>query len=863
MPSQNRSKVPIGTVLEGKFRITQEIGRGGMAAIYEAENVDIGKRVAVKILADELLSSHVVRERFMREARAAAAIRSPFICEVYDVGMYDDRPFLVMELLEGESLYDRMTRVRQMPVESTVKIATQVARGLRKAHEAGIVHRDLKPENIFLTRDEDGELLAKLVDFGLAKFYETASDEKNVRLTREGALFGTPAYMSPEQAKGQGEVDHRADLWALGCIIYECLTGQTVWNVEQGVAMILAQIAGAPIPVPSKLRPDLPPSFDEWFQRALDRDPTRRFQTSQALIDSLLRALGPEAQRMRSPLPSELEGHLVDALVEGRPLPDAALHGAGTDATPRSTEPGTGALKPLNPAFGDAPFAGSSQEPQSVQPTSLPPPRKGAGTAIASVLGAAAVALGGYAVWLYVLHPPGLTSETHAATSEAEREPVETAPYAVVINEAQRLLSTGEHEPAIAKLKEALDLQGGKIVGQSLLAHTEAAFEEPPGDCRLVGMGRPRPFEVMDPASYPALVISQGTLLAAWTDMHQDGRRRHAYVAMLDRAMRRISPALNITPESSSTISPALHPAGDDLALIYWESGGKEPGVYVRRLEADGRIASPARLLSEARKDKYYPTLAPLQDGGFVALWSERKNKATVSDIVVRRLDADLNPLGNMVALTAFAKGGVSHTSATVVGDTLFVALRHSPTPAQGNIQLLRVPLSAPELSSGVTPHPRQDVFAGELVQVHGPGPHSEPNLVCGDDGCLLVWDEEGAGALAAFVPHDKKEPLWHREFAPEAIRPTVVAVPATAGGSTGARGMVAYFAGSRLRLAPIHRDGVGPSSIISRVSGFQPRPALTAGTAPGEWIVGWRDYEAGHLEIFVARAACQGAGRR
>src|SRR5690606_16047577 len=142
-----------------------------------------------------------------------------------------------------------------------VKIATQVARGLRKAHEAGIVHRDLKPENIFLTRDEDGELLAKLVDFGLAKFYETASDEKNVRLTREGALFGTPAYMSPEQAKGQGEVDHRADLWALGCIVYECLTGRTVWDVQQGVAMILAQIAKGELPDPRRYRPDLPEEF--------------------------------------------------------------------------------------------------------------------------------------------------------------------------------------------------------------------------------------------------------------------------------------------------------------------------------------------------------------------------------------------------------------------------------------------------------------------------------------------------------------------------------------------------------------------------------------------------------------------------
>src|SRR6185369_5941402 len=295
MPSQNQSQVPVGTVLEGKFRITKEIGRGGMAAVYEAENIDIGKRVAVKILAAELITSRIVRERFLREARAAAAVRSPYICDVYDSGMYEERPFLVMELLEGESLYDLLTRARQLDFDTTLRIATHSARGLGKAHESNIVHRDLKPENIFLTKDEEGSLLAKLVDFGLAKFDEQTSgpDQVSARLTREGALFGTPAYMSPEQAKGKGEVDHRADLWALGCIVYECLTGQTVWSVDQGVAMILAQIASAPLPRPSKLRPDLPPAFETWVLKALDRDPDKRFQTARELADALAKALVP------------------------------------------------------------------------------------------------------------------------------------------------------------------------------------------------------------------------------------------------------------------------------------------------------------------------------------------------------------------------------------------------------------------------------------------------------------------------------------------------------------------------------------------------------------------------------------------
>ena len=216
-------KLEPGTVVAGRYRVEREIGRGGMAQVYEARHTDIGKAVAVKVLAAEFTSSPVVVERFLREARAAAAVHSPYICDVYDSGKLDDgRPFLVMELLKGESLYERMVRVRQFDAETTARIVSHVARGLMKAHAAQIVHRDLKPENIFLTTDEEGDLRAKVLDFGLAKFYAPTNDGgAQARLTREGAIFGTPAYMSPEQVQGQGTVDHRADLWALGCIAYE------------------------------------------------------------------------------------------------------------------------------------------------------------------------------------------------------------------------------------------------------------------------------------------------------------------------------------------------------------------------------------------------------------------------------------------------------------------------------------------------------------------------------------------------------------------------------------------------------------------------------------------------------------------
>src|SRR5690606_9024682 len=320
MSDAQSSYVPVGTVPEGTFRVTQEIGRGGMAAVYEAENIDIGKRVAVKILSAELISSRVVRERFIREARAAAAIHSPYICEVYDSGMYHERPFLVMELLDGESLYDRMTRVRQLKVSTCLKVLRHIVRGLAKAHQAGVVHRDLKPENIFLTRDTDGRMLAKIVDFGLAKFYEgrNGADERNIRLTREGALFGTPAYMSPEQAKGQGEVDHRADLWALGCIVYECLTGRTVWDVQQGVAMILAQIAKGELPDPRRYRPDLPEEFTAWFQKALHPNLEERYQSGREFIESLELALAPDGEPISSADPPPLSS--------AYDIPDPAPH---------------------------------------------------------------------------------------------------------------------------------------------------------------------------------------------------------------------------------------------------------------------------------------------------------------------------------------------------------------------------------------------------------------------------------------------------------------------------------------------------------------------------------------------------------
>jgi len=818
MSDAQSSQVPIGTVLEGKFRVTQEIGRGGMAAVFEAENIDIGKRVAVKILSAELISSRIVRERFIREARAAAAIHSPYICEVYDSGMYHDRPFLVMELLDGESLYDRMTRVRQLKISTALKIIRHVVRGLAKAHQANVVHRDLKPENIFLTRDTDGRLLAKIVDFGLAKFYESrdGEEEPNVRLTREGALFGTPAYMSPEQAKGQGEVDHRADLWALGCIVYECLTGRTVWDVQQGVAMILAQIARGQLPDPRSYRPDLPVAFTEWFYRALNPDMSERFQSGRAFIDSLEEALTSEGQPVSSVDPS---------------LPPSSRNDDIPDP-------------PMPPAL--------SPPPPRAEPTGGT-----TGRAIAWLTVTAVCAFSGYAFWLYVLNPPGHQISEDSAQPDAriaetkkaieKLQPAEQGPGAELINRAQKQFRSDQHDEALKTLKSARG-ESPNVAG-SLIRHAQAATEEI-GSCRLAAIGHPRPFDSTVPASHARIAQGETGILAMWTDTHQDPKRRNVYSAVLDDSLRRVSPVRNATPEATTAIHPALTPLPQGYATLYWDSAKSEPGVYVRAIEADGRIRTPARLMSAAKRDKYFPTLAVLPGGDLLGVWSEKPDPNGRTAIMARRLNQELTPIAEPIALTALVGGEATQPFARVFGQTLYIAYRYLVTGKKSDIRLLRIPLSDPALTDGIGDATTEDRWAGENIILRSEPRQAEPSMTCDKNGCIVVWDDEAAGAFAGFVPPDQDAPLWHREFSTKGKRPIVAR-------SKDGDAAVAYFAGDRLFIAPVTRDGIGQPSVISRVSGFQPAPSLVAGRAKGEWLIAWRDYEAGHLEVFVARAHC------
>ena len=286
-------------LIAGKYRITRLMGRGGMGTVWEGVHVSLGTRVAVKFIDSEHTENADVRNRFANEAQAAARLRTKHVVQVFDHGVHEDgRSYIVMEFLSGETLDRRLDRSGRLSPQETTRIVIQVCRALTKAHAAGIVHRDLKPENIFLVWDEeDSEDIVKVVDFGIAKFTDGTASATSA--TRTGAMLGTPFYMSPEQARGLRTVDFRTDLWSLGVVAYECIVGQVPFDGE-AVGDLVVKICTAPLPSPSQLASGVPPGFDAWFRRALERDPARRFSSAAELGEALFQAdLTPSQSRLR------------------------------------------------------------------------------------------------------------------------------------------------------------------------------------------------------------------------------------------------------------------------------------------------------------------------------------------------------------------------------------------------------------------------------------------------------------------------------------------------------------------------------------------------------------------------------------
>jgi serine/threonine-protein kinase len=293
-----------GDLLDGKYQITGEIGRGAMGVVYEAMHVALGRRVAVKTLLEELSANAQLGERFQREARAASAIGHPHIVDVFDLGRTEDGLlFMVMELLGGESLADTLKRTPRLPIPLATHLMVQVLSGLSAAHKNGIVHRDLKPDNIFILNSDERPNFVKIVDFGISKVLVPqnagAAATAKGSGTMVGSILGTPLYMSPEQAVGQvAAIDHRADIYSAGVVLYEMLCGRTPF-IGEGYAQILGGLLEGKYPLPRSLRPEISPALEAAMVRALDRNIENRFPSAAAMRDAIS---GGSAEVTPSPL---------------------------------------------------------------------------------------------------------------------------------------------------------------------------------------------------------------------------------------------------------------------------------------------------------------------------------------------------------------------------------------------------------------------------------------------------------------------------------------------------------------------------------------------------------------------------------
>ncbi len=341
--SESPSDPRLGTVVADKYRVEAVIGRGGMGVVYRATHQAIGKRVALKFLELGTRSDAESVSRFQREAEAASAVESPHVAHIFDAGWHEGAPFLVLELLTGETLGDCLLREGRLEPEVAVRLVRQILRALVRTHEAGIVHRDLKPDNVFLCHDDGAEPHVKLLDFGISKIVAGTNDVET--LTRRGVVMGTAFYMSPEQARGAEDIDGRTDLYAVGALLFECLAGRPphTGRVYEAVLVDICMRDAEDIRVHA---PMVPEALALTLARALKRERGERFSSAREFLESLEQGQGDSALVSSN----RALGQPIDTVHRGNTaLSFAPTESVGAIALPPRSEPDDTVLE-ANPA---------------------------------------------------------------------------------------------------------------------------------------------------------------------------------------------------------------------------------------------------------------------------------------------------------------------------------------------------------------------------------------------------------------------------------------------------------------------------------------------------------------------------------
>ncbi|HLM76435.1 MAG TPA: serine/threonine-protein kinase, partial [Polyangiaceae bacterium] len=348
-----------GAVMGGKYKLEQKLAVGGMGSVWLARHLQLQTDVAVKLLDASAAGSADAHARFEREAKALSKLRHPNVVQVHDFGLEDEMPYLVMELLHGESLDTRLKREKRLPIKTVVTLLSQVAKGLRRAHEAGFVHRDLKPGNLFIVKGDDEETFV-ILDFGIAKQTGVVIDNS----TKTGEFMGSPHYMSPEQIRDSKDIDARSDLWSLAVILFRALAGELPFPGNT-LGAVLADVVSAPIPKIVQVAPDLPPELDTFFEKAFSRDRTKRFGSAREMADAFEAVLGAKDPPTAAP-------RYQGAPAGSAAAPKSQGAQAGSAAAPRSqgTQAGNAAVSPGTPQGSAA--ASPGLPPRPANSTNLP-----------------------------------------------------------------------------------------------------------------------------------------------------------------------------------------------------------------------------------------------------------------------------------------------------------------------------------------------------------------------------------------------------------------------------------------------------------------------------------------------------------
>jgi eukaryotic-like serine/threonine-protein kinase len=438
----------------GRYQIVRLLGRGGMGSVYEALHRDLKKRVAIKTLHPSVAATPGALARFLREGEAASRIRHPNVVDVTDVATDDGVAYLVMEFLEGEDLAQRLARSGRLSFSESVDIMLPVLGAISVAHDEGVIHRDLKPENIFLTRTRHGGSEPKLLDFGISKL--TSSGGGNtLALTGTGASMGTPYYIAPEQVRSATGVDARSDQYALGAILYECITGQ---RAHQGETLyeVIRSVGEGSFPTPRSLRPETPPELEEAILCAMQLDPARRFQSVQAFGRALLRFASPAARKQWAPA---LTG---DSGVARPSHPNPPASQPGRTVILPTPVPGDAGGDGVGPRSRSTPPAANTTFGSSAAQLTLPA-RNRSGLLVGGL-----VALAAAAIVAYVVTSPSSRhqkKESHATSTEDPQ----------TVTAAASRAPASYHVSVTARPREAqLDLDGKGMGTGSLDQELEA-----------------------------------------------------------------------------------------------------------------------------------------------------------------------------------------------------------------------------------------------------------------------------------------------------------------------------------------------------------------------------------------------------